>query len=106
MACPELPPVEGYREWHLENCFVLSRSRIHRRAGGIRPLNPFLTHVLLTPGAQRYSNCHAVHMDLFKIWQEKPGIWDDRLSWEVKGNRFQLQLIDPGRPVDFVIKFH
>ena len=29
-----------------------------------------------------------------------------RLSWGVRGNRFQLQIVDPGRPVDFVIKFH
>ncbi len=38
--------------------------------------------------------------------REKGGIGGERLWWGVRGNRFQLQIIDPGRPVDFVIKFH
>jgi len=29
-----------------------------------------------------------------------------RLSWELRGNRFELQLVDPGCTLDFVIKFH
>jgi hypothetical protein len=38
--------------------------------------------------------------------QKKRGIGGDRLSWRVRGNRFQFQIVDPGRPVDFIIKFH
>ena len=38
-------------------------------------------------------------------WREKAGIGGGRLSRGVRGNRFQLQIVDPGRPGDFVIKF-
>ena len=40
--------------------------------------------------------------------EERKG-WDrgaGGLSWGVRNNRFELQLVDPGRPGDFVIKFH
>jgi hypothetical protein len=39
-------------------------------------------------------------------WREKAEIGGRQLSWRVRDNRFQLQLVDPGRPVYFVIKFH
>ena len=45
-------------------------------------------------------------METDRTKREKAGIGCRRLSWGVRGNRFQLQIVDPGRPVDFVIKFH
>ena len=41
-----------------------------------------------------------------KDWSEKVLIGGRQLSWRVRDDRFQLQFVDPGRPVDFVIKLH
>ena len=39
-------------------------------------------------------------------WRKKAGIGGGRLARGVRGKRFQLQIVDPCRPGDFVIKFH
>jgi hypothetical protein len=45
-------------------------------------------------------------MEADKTRGKRLGLWGRQLSWGVRGNWFQLQLVDPGHAFNFVIKFH